>query len=72
MEQICSLRGTINKILRRKNGYEIYEHKVYAAFELMESWVYFCFHDRDIAPEAQQKNKRENLERNRSDYQVVR
>ena len=59
-------RGTINKSFGGKTAIEIYEHKVYAAFELMEKlgMQYFCFHDRDIAPEgATLKETNENLER---------
>ena len=59
-------RGTINKSFGGKTPMEIYEHKVHAAFELMEKlgMQYFCFHDRDIAPEgATLKETNENLER---------
>lgn len=59
-------RGTINKSFGGKTAIEIYEHKVYAAFELMEKlgMQYFCFHDRDIAPEgATLKETNENLDR---------
>ena len=59
-------RGTINKSFGGKTAIEIYEHKVYAAFELMEKlgMQYFCFHDRDIAPEGGTlKETNENLDR---------
>lgn len=47
-------RGTIDKIFGGKAPIEIAENKVYASFELMEKLgiEYFCFHDRDIAPEG--------------------
>lgn len=59
-------RGTINKSFGGKTAIEIYEHKVYAAFELMEKLgiEYFCFHDRDIAPEGDTlKETNDNLDR---------
>lgn len=47
-------RGTVDKSFGGKNALEIYENKAYAAFEIMNKLQieYFCFHDRDIAPEA--------------------
>ena len=47
--------GTIDKSLGEKNPIEIYKKKVYAAFEIMNKLgiEYFCFHDRDIAPEGE-------------------
>lgn len=59
-------RGTIDKSFGGKTPMEIYEHKVYAAFELMEKLgiEYFCFHDRDIAPEgATLKETNDNLDK---------
>lgn len=46
--------GTINKNFGKKDPIEIYTEKVYAAFEIMNKLgiEYFCFHDRDIAPEG--------------------
>ena len=46
--------GTIDKSLGEENPIEIYKKKVYAAFEIMNKLgiEYFCFHDRDIAPEG--------------------
>ncbi|MDY3305147.1 MAG: xylose isomerase [Clostridia bacterium] len=46
--------GTIDKSLGEKDPIEIYKKKVYAAFEIMNKLgiEYFCFHDRDIAPEG--------------------
>ena len=46
--------GTIDKSLGEKEPIEIYKKKVYAAFEIMDKLgiEYFCFHDRDIAPEG--------------------
>ena len=48
-------RGTADKTFGGRNPMEIYRNKALAAFELMEklSIGYFCFHDRDIAPEAE-------------------
>ena len=45
--------GTVNKGFGGKNPMEVFENKAYAAFELMEKLDidFFCFHDRDIAPE---------------------
>ena len=47
-------RGTIDKSFGGKTPMEVYENKVDAAFQLMEKLQirYFCFHDRDIAPEG--------------------
>ena len=59
-------RGTTDKSFGGKTPMEIYEHKVYAAFELMEKLgiEYFCFHDRDIAPEgATLKETNDNLDK---------
>lgn len=59
-------RGTIDKSFSGKTLMEIYEHKVCAAFELMEKLgiEYFCFHDRDIAPEgATLKETNANLDK---------
>ena len=46
--------GTIDKTLNEKTPMDIYKKKVYAAFEIMNKLgiEYFCFHDRDIAPEG--------------------
>ncbi|MBR2339503.1 MAG: xylose isomerase [Clostridia bacterium] len=46
--------GTIDKSFDSANPMEIAKNKAYAAFELMEKLDidYFCFHDRDIAPEG--------------------
>lgn len=47
-------RGTTDKSFGGKTPMEIAVNKVYASFELMEKLgiEYFCFHDRDIAPEG--------------------
>ncbi len=47
-------RGKMNKDFGGQTPMEIYKNKAYAAFELMNklSIDYFCFHDRDIAPEG--------------------
>lgn len=47
-------RGTTDKSFGETSPMSIYENKAYAAFELMNklSIDYFCFHDRDIAPEG--------------------
>ena len=47
-------RGTTDKTFGGNSPMAIYENKAYAAFELMNklSVDYFCFHDRDIAPEG--------------------
>ncbi|NLP47786.1 MAG: xylose isomerase [Clostridiales bacterium] len=46
--------GTADKDFGGGSVMQIYKNKVYAAFEIMEKLDidYFCFHDRDIAPEA--------------------
>ncbi len=46
--------GTMDKSFGGKTVMETYENKAYAAFELMNklSVDYFCFHDRDLAPEG--------------------
>lgn len=46
-------RGTVDKSFGGNNKLEVYKNKAYAAFELMDKLGldYFCFHDRDIAPE---------------------
>lgn len=46
--------GTMDKSFGASDPMEMYQNKVYAAFELMEKLGvdYFCFHDRDIAPEG--------------------
>ncbi len=57
--------GTMDKSFGGKTPLEIAEHKVYAAFEMMEKLGirYFCFHDRDIAPEgATLRETNENLD----------
>lgn len=48
-------RGIIDKSFGGKTPMEIYENKAYAAFEFMDKLQleYFCFHDRDIAPEGE-------------------
>ena len=47
-------RGTYVKNFGAETPMEIYKNKARAAFELMDklSIDYFCFHDRDIAPEG--------------------
>ena len=47
--------GTITKDYNSSDPMESARNKAYAAFELMEKLDidYFCFHDRDIAPEAE-------------------
>lgn len=47
-------RGTEDKSFGGKTPMEIAENRVYAGFELMEKLGvgYFCFHDRDLAPEG--------------------
>lgn len=46
--------GTMDKSFGGADPMEMYQNKVCAAFELMEKLGidYFCFHDRDIAPEG--------------------
>ena len=48
-------RGTFVKNFGGAEDMAIYKNKAYAAFELMDklSIDYFCFHDRDIAPEGE-------------------
>lgn len=47
-------RGTFDKSFNGKTPMDIYRNKAYAAFELMDKLDidYYCFHDRDIAPEG--------------------
>ena len=47
-------RGTMDKTFGGTHPMEIYRNKAYAAFELMDklSIDYYCFHDRDVAPEG--------------------
>lgn len=47
-------RGTVDKSFGGTEPMEIYRRKAYAAFELMDKLdiAYFCFHDRDLAPEG--------------------
>ncbi len=51
---IFGMAGTMDKTFGGLTDREIAEHKAYAGFELMEKLGidYFCFHDRDIAPEG--------------------
>ena len=46
--------GTFDKSFGGKDSMEVYKNKALAAFELMDKLDidYFCFHDRDIAPEG--------------------
>lgn len=46
--------GTVNKNFGERDAMEVFGKKVYAAFEIMSKLgiEYFCFHDRDIAPEG--------------------
>jgi len=48
-------RGTMDKSFGGQTPMDVYKNKAYAAFELMDklSIDYFCFHDRDIAPEGE-------------------
>jgi xylose isomerase len=48
-------RRTADKRFGETDPMAAYKAKAYAAFELMDklSIDYFCFHDRDIAPEAE-------------------
>ena len=52
-------RGTYVKNFGASDPMEIYRNKAYAAFELMNklSVDYYCFHDRDIAPEFETLEK---------------
>ena len=47
--------GTADKSFGQENPLEAYKQKVYAAFEIMDKLgiEYFCFHDKDIAPEGE-------------------
>lgn len=47
-------QGTADKSFGETDSMEIYKQKAYAAFEIMDklSIDYFCFHDRDVAPEG--------------------
>lgn len=47
--------GTVDKTFGGKTPMETAKNKVYAAFELMNKLNidYFCFHDKDIAPEGE-------------------
>lgn len=47
--------GTIDKSFGETEPIEVYKKKAYAAFEIMNKLgiEYFCFHDRDIAPEGE-------------------
>jgi len=47
--------GTAYKSFGGKTPLEIYQNKVYACFEFMDKLgiEYFCFHDKDIAPEGE-------------------
>ncbi len=51
---IFGMAGTMDKSFGGSGSREIYEHKAYAGFELMEKLGidYYCFHDRDVAPEG--------------------
>ena len=46
--------GTVDKSFGETEPIEIYKKKVYVAFEIMDKLgiEYFCFHDKDIAPEG--------------------
>ena len=57
--------GTGEKSFGGQTPMEIYKNKAYAAFELMDKLDidYFCFHDRDIAPEGKtQEESYKNLD----------
>lgn len=57
--------GTIDKSFGESSPIEVYKAKVYAAFEIMNKLgiEYFCFHDKDIAPEGKNlKEFQENLD----------
>ena len=57
--------GTADKTFGGKDDIEIYKRKAEAGFELMNKLgiEYFCFHDKDIAPEgASLKEFQENLD----------
>ena len=56
--------GTADKSFGEE-GLEVYKKKVYAGFEIMEKLgvKYFCFHDKDIAPEGNSLSEfRKNLD----------
>ncbi len=58
-------RGTQDKTFGGTDPLSIYKNKVYAGFEIMDKLgiEYFCFHDRDIAPEETTLQKtNENLD----------
>ncbi|MEG2584545.1 MAG: xylose isomerase, partial [Oscillospiraceae bacterium] len=46
--------GTADKSFNGDSELEVYKNKVYAGFEIMNKLgiEYFCFHDKDIAPEG--------------------
>lgn len=46
--------GTMDKRFNGRDEMEVYRNKVYAGFEFMHKLgiEYFCFHDKDIAPEG--------------------
>lgn len=52
---IFGLSGTMDRDFGGGDARRIYENKAYAGFELMEKLGidFFCFHDRDIAPEGE-------------------
>lgn len=57
--------GTIDKNFGEKDSIENYKKRAYAAFEIMSKLgiEYFCFHDKDIAPEgASLKEFQQNLD----------
>lgn len=51
---IFGMAGTMDRSFGGAGTREIFEHKAYAGFELMEKLGidYYCFHDRDVAPEG--------------------
>ena len=56
-------RGTTDKSFGGKDPLDIYKKKADAGFELMDklSIDYFCFHDRDIAPEGANLSETNNI-----------
>lgn len=57
--------GTADKTFGGTAEMEVYQNKVYAGFELMHKLgiEYFCFHDKDIAPEGRNlRTFQENLD----------
>lgn len=57
---------TMDKSFGGTSTIDIFERKAYAAFEIMEKLGidYYCFHDRDIAPEGKTlKESNENLDK---------